>query len=77
MTAYRKAASSQSHQRPNVEQRIAMSSILDEKVFRNSTEMDAMNLGQLLTRLMEDNFDFKSLDLPDKYMCEIDAILES
>ena len=39
--------------------------------------MDAAEVGQLLTGLTEEDLDFKSLDLSDKYMSDIDALLES
>ena len=57
-----------------------MSTILDGKVSEESDElpeMDAAEVGQLQTGLTEEGLDFKSLNLSDKYMSDIDSLLES
>ena len=57
-----------------------MSTILDGKVSEESNDLPEMHeaeVGQLQTGLTEEGLDFKSMNLSDKYMSDIDALLES
>ena len=57
VTGHRNAASLQSYQCPDMDKKIAMSSVLDGKVSEisnDSPEMDAAEVGQLLTGLTEE-----------------------